>query len=189
MKEYDKKYIGYVGIDESGRGTIAGNMYFVGARLKEGFNPEDIEYAIDSKKTNKKQRAELFNKLVNNVDYCLVSSSAEDIDNKGLSACSKSSLETIIEYFKGSKFIYDGNTTYKTSVETLVKADDKVSLVSVASIIAKYYKDLEMENLHELHPEYNFIKNSGYGTKEHIDKIREFGYTRYHRKSFNIKGL
>ena len=70
-----------------------------------------------------------------------------------------------------------------------IKADDKVSSVSVASIIAKYFKDLEMENLHELRPEYNFIKNSGYGTKEHIQKIREFGYTEYHRMTFKIKEL
>ena len=152
---------------------------------------EELNFAVDSKTTKKSQRAEMVQKIKNSVEYCLIEIPPSEIDEKGLSLCIKGALENIKEYFgKDNKYLYDGNKTFgATDIETLVKADGKVISVSCASIIAKATLDTLMEGYHEQYPEYNLINNSGYITKQHVQAIKEHGYTPLHRKSYKIKEL
>jgi ribonuclease HII len=150
-----------------------------------------LSFAVDSKTTKKSQRAEMINKIKNSVEYCLIEIPPSDIDSKGLSLCIKGALEQIQEYFgHNEKYIYDGNKTFGAmNIETLVKADGKVISVSCASIIAKSFLDGLMERYDKEYPEYGFDTNAGYGTKKHIEAIKEHGYTPLHRLSYKVKAL
>ena len=187
--DYNKQYDGYIGIDEVARGNLFGPSLFVGVKLLVPY--EELGFAVDSKTTMKSQRAEMIEKIKNGVEYCLVEIPPSDIDSKGLSICIKGALETIKEYFgSDNNFLYDGNKTFgATDIETLVKADGKVISVSCASIIAKATLDILMESYHKQFPDYGFDTNAGYGTKKHIQAIKEHGYTSLHRKSYKIKAL
>lgn len=188
-RDYDALYRHYVGIDESGRGCVGGSMFFVGVTLKDGVDPTSIEWACDSKKTKHSHRVEMAKKLREFVDYFVVETPASDIDNKGLSYCISSSLRQIQSHFN-KPVIYDGNTNYKVDgIETLIKGDDKVSLIATASIFAKLLKDRNSEQLDKLYPEYGFISHSGYVNQLHTDNIIKYGYCPAHRRSYNIKKL
>lgn len=190
MKELDLFYKDYVGVDESGRGCVGGSLFFCGCKLKEGFTVEDIAFADDSKSMNKTKREALYIEIIKYVDYNLTSFNAQEIDELGLSLCLATSLNNVKEGFPKDKILYDGNCSYKVQgIETLVKADAKVSIVSCASIIAKHFKDAEMEELHSLYPEYSFNTNNGYINKKNTDAIIKHGYTPAHRKSYNLKAL
>lgn len=190
MKELDKQYEHYVGIDEAGRGCVGGSMFFVGCKLKPGVKIEDISFADDSKKLSFKKREEIYEKLKELVDFHMVRTTAADIDSFTLAVCLKVSVQKIKDWAGDTPVIYDGSTNYKVQgVETMVKADAKISLVSAASIIAKHMKDWESEKLSEKYPEFNFSGHKGYINKKHTQEILENGYTKHHRKSYNINAL
>jgi len=190
MKELDKHFLNYVGIDEAGRGCVGGSMFFVGCKLKNEYTPNDIAFAVDSKVTKKEHRKIIYERLLDKIDFFSVKTTAIEIDKNGLSLSIKNSLTKIKEHFFNENILYDGNSNYKVeNIETLVKADSKVTIVSAASIIAKYLKDLECEEIDKIYPEYGFINHSGYVNHKHCDKIIEFGYSPFHRKSYNIKKL
>jgi len=192
LKELDKFYENYVGIDwgEAGRGNVAGSLFFCAAKLKPNKTLEDLSIANDSKSMSKKKRTALYEKLIDIVDYKFVEIYPEFIDDEGLSEACRYSLHYLKRKFQNDKILYDGKTTFKVDgIETLVKADAKVSIVAAASIIAKTLKDKNMEEWAERFPEYDFENNAGYGTKKHIEAIKKYGYTIIHRRSFNIKAL
>jgi ribonuclease HII len=191
MKELDSIYNdGWVGIDEAGRGCSGGSLFFVGAKLKPGVDISQIAFANDSKKTSHNQRVSMAKRLRELVQVCIVQSSAERVDEIGLSKCISTSLEKIKETFGDVKYVYDGNTSYKVpDIETVVKGDAKVSLISAASIFAKLRKDVESLRIHQEYPEYGFDTHSGYINEKHTNMIIQYGYTKYHRKSYNIKKL
>jgi len=192
LKELDAQYQDYVGIDEAGRGNLAGSLIFVGAVLKEGKTIKDIAFANDSKSMSKKKREALYEEVVKIVDYKVVEIYANYIDDNGLSDACNYSLTYIKDYFKENnrtKILYDGKCNYETGIETLVKADAKVSIVAAASIIAKVEKDKRMKEWDEKYPMYDWKNNAGYGTKGHIEAIKKYGYTEQHRRSFNVKAL
>lgn len=187
---YNEQFDGYVGIDEVNRGGLAAQAIFVGCDLKVPYT--ELSFAVDSKTTNKKQRKELFEKIKDKVDFHLVEIPPETIDTIGLSRGIKGALEEIINHFGDRKFIYDGKAKFgveNQDLETLVKADGKVVSVSCASIIAKYHLDLAMEKYDEMYPNYGFINHSGYGTKAHIQAIKDYGFLPIHRMSYNVKEL
>lgn len=76
---------------------------------------------------------------------------------------------------------------YILNPQTIIKGDEKIPAISLASIVAKVYRDRLMKRLHKKYPQYDFINNVGYGTKKHIKAIKKFGYSKIHRKSFKIK--
>jgi ribonuclease HII len=191
LKELDKKFEGYVGIDEAGLGNIAGSLIFVGAKLKVRYNLEDIAFANDSKSMSKKKREKLYKDVIKFVDYHIVELYASFIDKEGREGACKTALEMIKNYFGcDSKFVYDGNNNHKVQgLEMLIKADAKVSIVAAASIIAKVEKDKRMKKWDEKYPMYDWKNNAGYGTKAHIEAIKNYGWTELHRRSYNIKAL
>jgi ribonuclease HII len=187
---YNEKYDTYIGIDEVARGNLFGPSIFVGVDLKVPYS--ELSFAVDSKTTTKEQRKELYHKIINNVDYHLVKIPPSSIDDKGLSLCIKGALEELIAYFDGRYIVYDGKTKFGVEyplLETEVKADGKVVSVSCASIIAKYNLDLLMEEYHSKYPEYGFNTHAGYGTKKHIQAIKDHGFLPDHRMSYNVKEL
>jgi len=173
------------GIDEAGRGPIAGPLVMAGVILKHS-----IDGLNDSKKLTEKKRENLYDLIIENSIYHIVSFEAETIDNLGISACLISGLKEIMQKIPDAEYIFDGNTTFGISgLRCQVKADVDIAEVSAASILAKVTRDRYMVELSKKYPQYSFEKHKGYGTKAHIDAIVKNGLSPVHRKSFKIKSL
>ncbi len=173
------------GIDEAGRGPIAGALVMAGVILQE-----PIAGLNDSKKLTEKKREYLFEIIITNSIYHIVSFSAQDIDELGISKCLKSGLEAIMKEMPTDNFLFDGNSKFGVSnLNTMIKADAEIPEVSAASILAKVTRDREMITLSKTYPEYAFEKHKGYGTALHVSKIKEHGYCDIHRRSFRLKAL
>ena len=175
------------GIDEAGRGCIAGDLVVAGSIFKKD---TEIEGLDDSKKISEKRRYALYEEIILKTLHHIVTISPEMIDAKGLSFCMREALLEIQSKLSADSYLFDGNTTFGVSnLETMVKADGKVKEVSAASILAKVTHDRNIIRDAKKYPEYAFEKHKGYGTKFHIEKIKEYGYSPIHRKSFKLKAL
>lgn len=187
------------GIDEAGRGSVGGSLFVCGVAYPDELIPTLSHLKIkDSKKLSHTQRESIALELMQNpaLNYHIVKKEAKEIDEKGLSLCLKEALEEIMEelYSKCqiTQFIYDGNSTFKAQAplfipfKTLIKGDALIHQISSASILAKYAKDKECQEIHALYPQYDFLSHSGYCTKEHKEKIKTLGYTPFHRRSYKI---
>ena len=175
------------GIDEAGRGPIAGPLVVAGAILLE-----EIDGLNDSKVLSEKKREKLFDEIIIKSKYHIVFTDTKTIDEKGLSFCLKNSIIEIMENLKNDcdSFLMDGNTTFGISDLTCkIKADASVPQVSAASILAKVSRDKYMLNISKDFPNYDFAKHKGYGTKAHVDAIKKFGRSSEHRYSFKLKAL
>jgi len=177
----------FCGIDEAGRGPLAGPLVVAGVILLE-----DIQNLADSKVLSEKKREKLFDEIKQKSKYHIVFKSAKQIDDLGISFCIKESILEIMKTLQNdaSYFLMDGNTNF--GIENLqkeIKADAKYKEVSAASILAKVSRDRFMDSISENYPEYNFKKHKGYGTKAHVDAIKEFGRSDIHRFSFKLKAL
>lgn len=173
------------GIDEAGRGPIAGSLVVAGVVLNR-----PVEGLMDSKKVSEKKRELLYPQIIENATYHIVSFPAHSVDELGISECMRIALQEIQEKMPSDNYLFDGNTTFGVgNLQTMVKADAKVPEVSAASILAKVTHDREMIEFSKLYPEYDFEKHKGYGTKAHIDAIKAHGYTPEHRRSFKLKAL
>jgi ribonuclease HII len=175
------------GIDEAGRGPLAGPLLVAGVILEK-----DILGLNDSKVLSEKKREKLFDEIIENSKYHIVFKSAKEIDEFGISFCLKSSILEIMEQLQefSSNFLMDGNTNF--GIENLqkeIKADAKYKEVSAASILAKVSRDRFMDSISSQYPNYDFIKHKGYGTKAHIEAIKKFGRSDIHRFSYKIKGV
>ena len=172
------------GIDEAGRGPLAGPLVVAGVILLK-----KIDGLNDSKKLTEKNRIFLEKEIKKNSKYYIYTIDAQIIDEIGLSKALKESLLAIKSYFgDGVDYLFDGNSSFGVDgIHTLVKADSKVLTVSAASILAKVHRDNLMKEFAKIYPEYGFEKHKGYGTKEHLEAIAKYGYCKIHRKSFKIK--
>ncbi|MBS9782680.1 MAG: ribonuclease HII [Arcobacter sp.] len=175
------------GIDEAGRGPLAGPLVLAGVILKE-----DIKGLNDSKVLSEKKREVLFDTIKEKSHYHIVFTSAKDIDEKDISPCIKNSIEEIIDKLKDKcdTFLMDGNTSFGIGgLEHKIKADASVAEVSAASILAKVSRDRYMVKISSSYPQYNFEKHKGYGTKAHIEAIKKYGRSEEHRFTFRLKAL
>ncbi len=173
------------GIDEAGRGPLAGSLVMAGVVLK---NP--VEGLMDSKKLTEKKREALYPLVIENSDYHVVSFSAQEVDGLGISKCLYQGLQSIQKHLPDVDYLFDGNNTFGVdNITTMVKADDKIPEVSAASILAKVTRDREMIEMAKKYPEYGFEKHKGYGTKAHIEALVEHGRCEVHRYTFRVKGL
>lgn len=173
------------GIDEAGRGPIAGDLVMAGCILHKS-----IEGLNDSKKLTEKKRETLFEQIINNGVYHIAKFSAKDIDDNGISNCLKRGLEEIMSSLSAEEYLFDGNTTFGVNnLQTMVKADGKIAEVSAASILAKVTHDRDILKEAKKYPEYHFEKHKGYGTKLHIEMIKKYGYCEIHRRSYKLKAL
>ncbi len=175
------------GIDEAGRGPIAGDLVVAGCIFTTTYSFVGLN---DSKKMSEKRRYELFEEIYPNTLNHIVIISPQEVDKKGISKCMTEALLEIQNHLKADTYLFDGNTTFGVkNLETMVKADGKIAEVSAASILAKVTHDKNIICDAKKYPEYGFEKHKGYGTKLHVSMIKEHGYCPIHRRSFKLKAL
>ena len=183
------QYPAICGIDEAGRGCIAGSLFVCGVVLN---NPPMnlLNQLQDSKTLSQKKRDSLAKEIKQYAHFHLVQKTALEIDTKGLSACLKESLQEILEALSAPFYVFDGNCNFKIPhLKTLIKGDSKLHAISAASIVAKSAKDKEMQEAAKVYPHYALERNKGYGTKAHLNAIKEYGLCAIHRKSYHIKSF
>ena len=190
-----------IGLDEVGRGPLAGPVISCGCYFKNYTIQEDFYKLIgDSKKLSEKKRKVSFEFLQNLkkegiIDYHLGIANVEEIDTLNILEATKLSMKRVVDKFdlKNAHLIIDGNFSlnYKSYKEnSIIKGDDKSLSIAAASIIAKVHRDRLMKKLSLRHQHFGWEKNAGYGTKLHIKNIYRLGPTRHHRKTFEpIKSL
>ena len=189
MKRFSK-FKHEAGVDEAGRGSLAGPVTAAAVILGKNFKGKNLD---DSKKLSQSKRLEL-KKIIekNALAYSVAFVSSYQIDKNNIL---NSTFKAMHMSLKGldiePDFItVDGNLfkQYKDlEYKCIIKGDQKYQNIAAASILAKTYRDEYMTNLHLKFPEYDWIRNKGYGTRYHLDMITKFGKTKYHRKSFQIK--
>lgn len=173
------------GIDEAGRGPLAGSLVIVGVVL---LHP--VEGLMDSKKLTEKRREALYPSILQHSRHHIVSFSAKEVDALGISACMTLGLEEIMGHLGDYTYLFDGNSRFGVEgIHTMVKADSKVAEVSAASILAKVTHDREMLAFAREYPQYGFERHKGYGTKMHMKALEAYGRCEHHRKSFRVKCL
>lgn len=174
-----------IGVDEAGRGPLAGPLMIAGVILHR-----PIDGLGDSKKLSEKKREALYEEIIQYSTYHIVRFDALMIDKSGLSACLAQGLREIMSAIGEAEYLYDGNSTFGVSgLQTMVKADTTIAEVGAASILAKVSRDREMVQLSALYPQYGFDGHKGYGAASHIEAIRQHGYCEVHRKTFKLKAL
>ncbi len=174
------------GVDEVGRGCLAGPVFAAAVILKNNINTKDIK---DSKKIPFKKRILLSKYIKKNSIYALGSASVEEINKINILNASLLSMQRALKKLKHKPSIayIDGLFAPKNvnmKCKTFIKGDEKITCIAAASIIAKVSRDLFMIKLSKKFPKYKWNKNFGYGTKEHLEKLQKYGTTRHHRKSF-----
>jgi len=185
------------GIDEAGRGPIAGPLVVAGCifkneklKMKSEKWENYLEDINDSKKLSEKKREELFEVIKQTCEYHIVFVDNKTIDKKGLSYAINYALKEIKNTLKAEKYLFDGNSNFGVEgIETIIKGDSKIKQISAASILAKVSRDKFMIEIADNYPMYNFKKHKGYITKEHIEEIKKHGFSDIHRKSYKLKAL
>ena len=176
------------GVDEAGRGPLAGPVYAAAVILGPNF---DIEGLRDSKKLSESKRYSLAAHIKKNaIAWSLGVCSASEIDELNIHQATLLAMKRAIEglgSYDSMKVMVDGLFCPKMDYpsEAIVKGDDKVAEISAASIIAKTERDLKMIEIDKIYPAYQFKKHKGYPTKLHIEMIKCEGLCEYHRKSFS----
>lgn len=182
------------GIDEAGRGPIAGPVS-VGVLVVEKKHLRFLRGIKDSKKLSEKAREEWFFKIKtlsekNIFRWSVVLVSEKIIDKKGISFAIRTGIHASLTKLKvgeNTEILLDGAlkapAVYKYQ-KTIIKGDEKKPVISAASIMAKVVRDRHMKKISKKYPDYAFEKHKGYGTKEHYKKIKKHGLSKIHRRSF-----
>ncbi len=205
-RKLSQKYI--IGIDEVGRGALAGPVVVAAVLLPQNFQFSSASWRTkfkiplrDSKKLTSRQREEWFfyiKKL--SLSYGIASVSPKIIDKINISQAANLAATRAVKAltinnkqltFNNYKIYLDGGLHLNkvncklSNVKCIIRGDEKIPAISLASIVAKVHRDKLMKRLHKKYPRYNFINNVGYGVKKHIQALRKFGYSPIHRKTFH----
>jgi ribonuclease HII len=181
-----KGFARIAGIDEVGRGTLAGPVVSAAVILKEGIRIEGLR---DSKKVPAKERETLFHKIQSSsTDIGIGIVDHDEIDKLNILRATKLSMQRAIEnlHTPPDLLIIDALSLPSVPIRQLspVKGESVSASVAAASIIAKCVRDKIMLDYHQKYPEYNFKKHKGYSTQEHLDMLKLYGPCAIHRKSF-----
>ena len=180
----------FIGVDEAGRGCLAGPVVSASVAIYED---QVIEGVNDSKLLSPKKRDDLYDVIQNEcLSFSVASIDNHVIDQKNILVATLQSMKDSIDVIgvNADEIIIDGphkpvmNDQRDLITRGVIGGDKLFHCVSAASIIAKVYRDKFMIELHHKYPKYNFQKNKGYPTKDHIQAIRELGPSPYHRLSF-----
>ena len=177
------------GTDEAGRGCLAGPVVAAAVILPKDFSHPFLN---DSKQLSEKKRKELKPIIeAQSLAFAVSFVWQEEVDKINVLQASITSMHRAIAQLKTTPefIIVDGNKfkNYKEIPhKTIIKGDSKFLSIAAASVLAKTYRDEYMEKIHLEYSNYNWKKNKGYPTKEHREAIRNFGVTKYHRKSFKL---
>ena len=183
-----------VGVDEVGRGSLVGSVIICAFRSRDDLF-ELLPFSIkDSKKINKKQREEIYKYFKGNKNpnysYQITFGKKRDIEKlnihkvvlRSMSIAIKTIAQTSDQIIIDGKFIPEDLNKFQVS--SLIKADDKINQVSAASIMAKVFRDKLVSKLHQFEGRYEWNKNAGYGTKNHLNAIDKYGISPFHRKTY-----
>ncbi len=198
LKDYFDKDKLEVGIDEAGRGPLFGPVY-VGAVIAPRDDPIFLQLR-DSKKLSERKRLEAFDYIKEMaVDYSIKSADCCVIDKKNIYNATYELMHDALRdlMVKPELILADGNQFFPYEQdgksiphECIIKGDDTYTCIAAASILAKVSRDKYIETLCDNNPElnerYNIGSNKGYGAKAHIDGIKKYGITQWHRKTFGI---
>ena len=191
QKAISKGYKHICGVDEAGRGPLAGPVCAAAVILPEN---TIIEGVNDSKKLSEKKREALFEVIkANAVSYSIAYSSVEEIESMNILNATMLAMKRAVEGLdiKADYAMIDGNRLPDLAIDSefIIKGDAKSVSIACASILAKVSRDRLLYKYAEEYPEYGFDKHKGYGTKAHTQAIREYGPCPYHRMSFLKKIL
>ena len=179
-------YIAVCGVDEAGRGPLAGPVVAAACILPIGC---EIIGLNDSKKLSEKKREQLFDEIKEKaIAYSIASASNEEIDKVNILNATMIAMARAIDGLpkKADFAIVDGNCVrnFPVPAMTIVKGDAKSPSIAAASILAKVTRDRYCLEMDEMYPEYNFKKHKGYPTKEHRELVEKYGPCPLHRKTF-----
>lgn len=180
---YGSKIIG--GCDEVGRGPLAGPV--VAACVIFDASVPMINGINDSKKISIKKREELNTIICTKYLYAIGQASVDEIEEINILNATKLAITRAVQQISRSidVILVDGNMKFEDErFVSIIKGDQNIYTIACASIIAKVYRDRLMNDLAQIHPHYYWERNAGYGTKKHMDAIKENGITEHHRKSF-----
>ena len=181
-----------IGTDEAGRGPAAGGVFAAAVSFKEITKGliKDLAILNDSKKLTAKKRESIYDVIKNNTQNKIICIEVDEIEKinilnsslKAMNLACNSIITTpeCLVLVDGNKLIKD----FKYNQQYIIKGDSKSASIAAASILAKVSRDRYMEKLHDEFPMYNWAKNAGYLTKEHLDAIDKYGLCKYHRPSF-----
>ena len=174
------------GIDEAGRGPLAGPVVAAAVVLKNGIR---IARLRDSKKVSEKERSSLYREIQqSSIDIGLGIVDADDIDRLNILQATKYAMQCAVENLTETPdlLVIDALALSSVAIKqfSYIKAESVSASVAAASIIAKVTRDRIMSDYHHQFPHYNFQKHKGYSTKEHLDLLRLYGPSPIHRKSF-----
>lgn len=183
---HGKGYAVVCGVDEAGRGPLAGPVFAAAVILPENYSHEILN---DSKKLSEKKRDLVYDDIIKDaVAYSVGIATEKEIDDINILNATFLAMKRAVDGLsvKPDLAYIDGNQYPKTGVEeiTIVKGDSKCMSVAAASIIAKVSRDRFMLKVAEEYPQYEFPKHKGYGTKLHYEMIEKYGISPVHRRSF-----
>ena len=175
------------GVDEVGRGSLIGPVYAAAVILNKSINKKDLK---DSKKISKNQRERFFKIIKKNSIWSIGIASIEEIEKLNILNASLLAMKRAIKKLKKKPtlVLIDGNKLPKLQnykLKYVIKGDQKIPSISAASIIAKVSRDKFIIKLSKKFKKYAWENNFGYGTKEHLNALKKFGPTKYHRKTFS----
>ena len=174
------------GVDEVGRGCLAGPVFSAAVILNKKIDKKNIK---DSKKIPFKKRILLADYIKKNSIYAVGIATVNEINKINILNASLLSMQRALHKLKlkPSVAYIDGlfaPKEIKIKYKTFIKGDEKITSIAAASIVAKVSRDLFMIKLAKKYPKYNWHKNFGYGTADHLNKLKKYGITKYHRKKF-----
>ncbi|MGI6462454.1 MAG: ribonuclease HII [Candidatus Scatomorpha sp.] len=191
LYRFDENFIelksGFVaGVDEAGRGPLAGDVFAAAVILDRDCMIEGLD---DSKKLSFKKREELFEKIINNsLAYGIATASVAEIDRLNILEATVLAMNRAIKLLKVNPdfALIDGNYSKGIVCDNIavIGGDRKSASIAAASILAKVSRDRYMLEIADKYPVYNFSKHKGYGTKEHIEAIKKYGVCKLHREKF-----
>ena len=184
---YSKGFKNICGIDEAGRGPLAGPVVVAGVIM-----PKDsmIEFVNDSKKVTEKRREKLYDVIKEEaISYSIAVIDQDVIDEMNILNATKKGVTDVVDglEIKPDLILVDALEHINTRgipYEPLIKGDARCYNIAAASILAKVTRDRIMRQWDEIYPQYGFLSNKGYGTAKHIEAIKQYGLCPIHRKSF-----
>ena len=184
---HEKGFKNICGIDEAGRGPLAGPVVVAGVIMPEN---SMIEGVNDSKKVSEKKRELLYDKIIEEaISYSVAIIGQDVIDDINILNATKQGVTSVVKGLdvRPDLIIIDALQHIDTDgvpYESIIKGDAKCYSIAAASIIAKVTRDNMMVEYDKIFPQYGFASNKGYGSKEHINALKEFGPCSIHRKTF-----
>lgn len=181
-----EKYRVLCGVDEAGRGPLAGDVYAAAVVLSDGVLIEGLN---DSKKISEKNREKLYDIIIDRADdYCIATASVDEIDSLNILNAAMLAMKRAVGGLKNlpDYVLVDGNKLpeLECPAEFVIKGDARSASIAAASILAKVSRDRYMKRIAEQYPQYAFERHKGYGTKLHYEMLEKYGVSDVHRRTF-----